>query len=120
MLAVTVDITTLYIVFILGIIVIIVGAYVMIYMSIMNAYRDVLLSISKEYDKALNLYANLYLLYLKILERYINATVSNGLQASLPPPPSITIPNMPVSISVSLPTQVSIPIPSSWPQVPTS
>ena len=115
-----VDTTTLYVVLVLGIIIIIVGAYITIYMSIMNAYKDVLLSISKEYDKALNLYANLYMLYLRILERYINVTASNGLQASLPPPPSINLPNMPVSITVSLPNQVSIPVPSSWPQLPSS
>ncbi len=115
-----VDTTLLYVALILAIVIISIGAYIMVYLSIMNAYRDVLMSVIKEYDKALNLYANLYLLYLKILERYINATIANGLSPTMPSPPSISLPNLPVSVSVSLPTQISVPLPSSWPQIPTT
>ena len=113
-----VDTTLVYIVLILTILIVIVGAYVMIYMSIMNAYRDLVLTIMKEYDKALKLYASLYMLYLKILSNYINVTAANGLSANLPPPPAISVPKLPISISVSLPTRVSIPIPTSWPSIP--
>ncbi len=115
-----VDITTLYIGIIVLIIVLSVGAYLMVYQSMINAYRDALLALISEYDKATMLYARIYAEYLKIIQQYLNATMSNGIvPASIPPPPNVNLPNIPITVTVGVPTQVSPPI-TSWPPVPTT
>lgn len=113
-----VDPTVLYAGIVVLVIVLSVGAYLMVYQSMVEAYRDALIALMQEYNKTASLYASLYAEYLKILKIYLNATISNGIiPSSVPPPPNMNMPQLPVSISVSLPTQVSTPI-SSWPPPP--
>ena len=112
------DPTVLYAGIVVLVIMLSVGAYLMVYQSMVEAYRDALLSLIWEYNKTASLYASLYAEYLKILKMYLNATISNGLiPSSVPPPPNMNLPQMPVSISISLPTQASTPL-SSWPPLP--
>jgi len=100
------------------IIVISVGAYLLIYQSMINAYREALISLIAQYNATATLYTSLYKEYLAILRMYLNATIASGIiPTNVPPPPNLNVPQIPISISVTLPTQVSPPI-SSWPPAP--
>ncbi|ABU81247.1 hypothetical protein [Ignicoccus hospitalis] len=114
----SIDLTLLYVGIVLAVIVLNVAAYFLIYQSMISAYREATHAIISEYDKVTSLYLQLYIEYLKMLRTYLNATISNGfVPTSLPSPPSVSLPQLPLSITVSTPSQVSVPI-SSWPPFP--
>ncbi len=98
-----------------------IGAYYLLYTSMINAYKELIIAVTKEYEKSTELYAKLYSEYLQLLKEYLNISKEyNVLPQSLPSPPPISVPNLPFSISVSLPSQIPLPVPSSWPTLPTT
>jgi hypothetical protein len=116
-----VDPTVLYAGIIVMIVVLSVGAYLLIYQSMIEAYRDALTSLIAEYDKTASLYASLYAQYLSILKMYLNATIANGIiPSNVPPPPTMNMPQLPISVSITLPTQVTPPLTSWPPALPTT
>ncbi|UXD22421.1 hypothetical protein IPA_04580 [Ignicoccus pacificus DSM 13166] len=86
-----------------------------------NAYKDLIVTVAKEYERTSTLYAQLYLQYLALLKEYLNLTAQySALPPNLPSPPPLDIPKLPFSISVSMPNQIAIPIPNAWPPLPTT
>jgi len=96
-------------------------SYYLIYTSMINAYKELIVAVTKEYENTAHLYAQLYLQYLEIMKEYLNLTAQyNTIPSSLPSPPPLNLPQLPFSITVSLPNQVAIPVPSAWPPMPSS
>ena len=112
------DITLWYFGIIILVIILNIAAYFFLYQSIISTYKETTSSIIAEYDKVVSLYLQVYLQYLKLMQAYLNASIANGiLPASLPAPPSLNLPQLPLSITISPPTQVSPPV-TSWPPLP--
>ena len=96
-------------------------SYYLMYTSMLNAYKELIVAVTKEYENTAQLYARLYMQYLQIMRDYLNLTARyNMVPSSLPSPPPLNIPQLPFTISVTLPNQIAVPIPNAWPPLPST
>lgn len=106
---------------VLGVLLATLVAYYFVYSSMVQSYKEIAIQIAQQYNNATLLYAQLYLQYLYLLKEYLNVTSQMGIvPQNLPSPPPISLPNMPISVSVALPNQIAIPSINSWPPYPPS